>query len=213
MTELPLQTHSRWKPRISLLTMLLLMTIVGLAIALWLRAHELAPLRAQLRQLIAETGRLVIEDETKVHAVQVRTGDTRSWRWRVWVPEGQRMALHLRWGGVPKSGVPAPMDTTYLNAGEHWISLEAKRDGSNGRWKSSLQTPGGGIGSYIPDDAHWFDGGLSVVRAEGVARSTTVFDDNEPVIVLARRRAARTVAELDDNDVMAPGIIVWLERQ
>ncbi|MCI0492400.1 MAG: hypothetical protein L0Z07_05650, partial [Planctomycetes bacterium] len=64
MTDQPEQ-HWRFRPRFTLLTLLLLMTIVAMAIAMIQLWREVGPLRADNRRLRQEFGYLSIRDENK----------------------------------------------------------------------------------------------------------------------------------------------------
>jgi hypothetical protein len=108
----------RFRPRISLISALLLMTIVGMAMVIAQLWHEVGPLRKEVRALRNEVGRLSIDDPTKVHAIEVRTNEQLSWKWRVWVPENAKVSFHTKWGNVPRTGVPANCPADPLPAGE-----------------------------------------------------------------------------------------------
>jgi hypothetical protein len=151
------ENRPSWRPRISLLTALLLITIAGMAIVVARQWRELAPMRVELRKLRDEIGALTIEDNSRIHAIAVRTSDDLTWKWRVWVPEGMNVAVHYRFGQVPKTGVPQGQGGASLGPGEHWIELKAGRDRSWENWTASLTTSGGSVGTSIGPDDHWFD--------------------------------------------------------
>jgi hypothetical protein len=202
-------------PRFSLLTALLLMTILGLAIVVAQLWWEVGPLREELVQLRNETGRLTIDDETKLHAIEVRTDEDRTWKWRVWVPEGQRVVAHSQWGNVPRNGVPAFQNTVALEPGEQWITLSARRDQESGHWLGSLATKQGNVGNIIQPTEHWFDWKQSTATSDGVSHTTTVAPDDQDVIVLKRYRTAQVDNSNELNKIEGPtaGFIIWLERQ
>ena len=85
-----------YRPRISILTALLLMTILGMAIVIVQLWREVGPLRAEVRQLRIESGRLTIDDPDKIHAMAVHSADTesKSWKWRMYLPAGHKYYLH-----------------------------------------------------------------------------------------------------------------------
>jgi hypothetical protein len=205
----------RIRPRLSLLTALLLMTIVGLAIVVvqfWL---EIRPLRNEVRDLRNEVGRLSIDDDSKLHAIEVRTGEEHMWKWRAWVPEGENVELHSQWGKVPRIGVPAFQNTLALESGEQWITLTAKRDQESGQWVSSLSTRQGSVGAIIQPGEHWFDWTSSTATSDGVTHTTFVAPDNKSPVVLKRFRIAQVNSSDDLNKSNEPtaGFIIWLERK
>ena len=61
---MPTESQSR-RPRFSLLTLLLLMAIAAMGIVIWQLWSEVEPLRAEVRNLRLETGRLTIDDPAK----------------------------------------------------------------------------------------------------------------------------------------------------
>ena len=80
----------RFRPRFSILTALLLMTIVGMVFAVVHVRNRAASLELELRtlayenrQLRDEVGALSIDDPSKIYAIRVRTDDDRTWKWRV----------------------------------------------------------------------------------------------------------------------------------
>jgi hypothetical protein len=205
----------RFRPRFSLLTALLLMTFVGIVIVVVQQWREVGPLRAQVRRLRDEVGVLTIEDESKLHAIQIRQDEELTWRWRVWVPQGGETYLHLQWGNVPKTGVPSEYSTSTLEPGEHWIVLKARRGTKNNTWLSSLQTQSSSSTSSIQDDQHWFDWESSTSNGEGVGHSTEVFDAATKRVILQRLRVGQLSKSLglQKQAGPTPGFIIWLERQ
>jgi hypothetical protein len=89
-----------WRPRLSLLSALLLMTIVGLSIAVTQLWREVGPLRAKVSLLRNETGRLSVDDPTQIHAIEVRTSEPLLWKWRVWVPDGRTGRYFLLFANI-----------------------------------------------------------------------------------------------------------------
>ena len=201
--------------RFSLLTALLLTTIVCLTIVVSLFWREIGPLRVEVRQLRNEVGRLSIDDESKIHAIQVRTDDDRTWKWRVWVPEGETVSVRLQWGEVPRTGIPQGGGICSLEPGEQWIELKANRTESGDGWLSSLQTPSSAVRSSILPDQQWFDWQQKMSRSEGVGHFTVAFDSDKTTMVLQRHRVGQSVNSQDLDKLSTPtaGFIIWLERQ
>jgi len=119
--------------RFSLANLLLLTTVVALSIVLWKLSTELVPLRAEVLMLRNETGRLVVEDETKIHAIRVATTKPDTWRYRVWVPENTRLWLRVEYSAVPKSDVPIGTrsgGSSLMEPGEHLIDVQIEESES-----------------------------------------------------------------------------------
>ena len=122
---------SMLRPRISLLTALLLTTIVGLTIVVALFWREIGPLRTEVRLLRNETGRLLVEDVDDIYAVALRPlapGETGAWSWRVYLPPGQ--SYRVRAGVAPKlDKLPIPTVAvgdmeSLLEPGEHVLRID-----------------------------------------------------------------------------------------
>lgn len=90
-----------WRPRFSLLTALLLTTIAGLIIMVATLWREVEPLRAELRQLRTEVGRLTIDDPQKAYAIAIRTDDPMTSRWRIYLPPRTSYTANCYAGIVP----------------------------------------------------------------------------------------------------------------
>jgi len=203
------------RPRFTLLTLLWFMALVGLGVQLFLQSREIGPLREELQQLRNEVGRLSIEDESKFHAIEVRTEEEHTWKWRVWVPEGETIEVHSQWGKVPRKGVSISHNTLGLEAGEHWITLSARRDPESGLWLESMATEQGSVGGIIQPSEHWFDWKQSTGTSEGVSHTTFVAPDDEKIVVLKRFRVAQVNSsdKISKSDEPTAGFIIWLERQ
>jgi hypothetical protein len=205
---------ARFRPRISLISALLLTAIAGMAIVITQLWREVGPLRKEVRMLRDETGRLSIEDESKLHAIEVRTDDDLTWKWRVWVPQGQLVTVHSRWGNMPRKGVPVQHNSITLSPGEQWVTLTARRDRDDQHWEERLESRGGSVGGIIQPQEHWFDWPGHSSTGDGVSATTYVPQDNDKVVVLRRFRVGQNKSsdELNKSDRTA-GFIVWLQRQ
>src|SRR5689334_4545078 len=113
----------RFRLRISLLTVLLLMTIVGMGIGLWRQYRELVPLRSQVRDLRQQLGALTIDDDRKFHVVQVPEPGGFHWRWRIWLPKGYDYWVAIA-DTVPKEGITRPNSWDFLGVGGQEITLQ-----------------------------------------------------------------------------------------
>jgi hypothetical protein len=201
--------------RISILTALLLMAILGMAIVIARLWREVAPLRVEVRQLRDETGRLSIDDATKLHAVEVRTGEPLLWKWRVWVPEGRTALVRTRWGKIPSMEVPAASGSLHLKPGEHWITLRAHPSASGNTWSAMLESENNGVGMGIQEADRWWQWPTTNSTADGVNFRTTVAGEPNSVFILKRHRVSPVIGSgkpLDPN-AYTSGFVVWLEEQ
>ena len=193
-----------WRPRFSLLSTLLLMTIVGLAIVTARLWREIGPLRAEVRQLRDEVGVLSIDDPTKLCAIRVRTPEDYTWKYRIWIPEGRSYALKYSGESIPKTGIPkANGYTTFSQSGAMWIEYRIKREVGTKRWVASLDTSFGSVGGASQEWVNWKQ---RTASDDGVYDGTKAFEPDK-VIVLARWRVSQA-AQIDDPSA---GFMIWLE--
>jgi hypothetical protein len=191
------------------------MTILGMAIVLARLWHEVGPLRVEVRQLRNETGRLSIEDATKVHAIEVRTGEPLLWKWRVWVPEGQSVIARTHWGKVPSTGVPAASGSLHLKPGENWVTLRAHPSASGNTWSAQLESDGNGVGMSIQEADRWWQWPTTSSTADGVSFTTRVAGERNSVFLLKRLRVSPTSnpGKPLDPKIPASGFVIWLEER
>jgi len=177
--------------RLSLLNALLLMTIVGLAIVVVQLWREAEPLRAELRGLRDEVGRLSIDDPAKPHAMQVRTGDKFAWKWRIWVPEGQKYRVKVAMQDIPATGFSTSNGMIALDkSGETWIEYRISRDPKTDHWMDEFVTEEGSVGS---SSQPWVTWERSVSTTEGVGKTTRVFEPGV-IIPIVRHRVSEKVS-------------------
>jgi hypothetical protein len=126
------------RPRVSILNLLLVTTIVALAIVVLRLYGELAVERSRRLQLLQKGGILQVTDPDAVHVVQVSAlWEPDTLRWRVYVPDRRSVTLNARLGSVAasKASTPrlppnaivvaerAPSNPIELGPGEHVVSL------------------------------------------------------------------------------------------
>jgi hypothetical protein len=205
----------RLRPRISLLSALLLMTIVGMAIVIAQLWHEVGPLRKEVRALRNEVGRLSIDDRTKIHAMSVHTDEELTWKWRIWIPEGKTVTTHLQWGQVPRTGVPQrPKSSLTFGSGEGTLTLKVRRAASGKKWFANLATSlGGSVGIDITADQEYFLWDQWTGASDGVGASVA-FEPDQKTIVLIRNRVAKVNNSSLINKIDGPtaGFIIWLDQ-
>ncbi|MGD9633581.1 MAG: hypothetical protein AB7G28_24425 [Pirellulales bacterium] len=206
---------SRFHPRVSLLTALLLTTIVGLAIALAKLALEHRALREQA--WILRRYDLHVENASRFHVRRDSLSESH-WRWRVWIPEDKDAALHFQWGNVPNAEFPTDSFVADLPTGDVWLGLCVLAD--------TESKPGIGMLYYtrpgtwdkpvflkefpIRAAERWFYGGKSTVKQEVFSHRWSVDPENEKQILLQRVRVGE-----NGDPAMEPsdGYVLWLESK
>jgi hypothetical protein len=213
--QLPARRTS-WRPQFSLLTAILLMTIICLTIGVAQLWHEVGPLRREVISLRNEVGRLSIDDRSKIHAIQMRTDEDLTWKWRLWIPDGKQVVVHMQCGDVPRTGVPAPRNTCSLGPGEQTFTFKVHQNRSGKSWFASLEsTIGGGVGTSISPDQEWFNWGQAVSTNEGAGLSTVAYEPSQKTIVLSRTRAGKFSSSLQLEKIAGPtaGFIIWMDQR
>ena len=185
---------SRFRPRFSLLTTLLLMTIVGLSIAMWRTYLRLTVITEEVLRLRAEMGHVFVTDPDKVHAIQVRQAPDSTVRWRLHFPPGRSYQIRCCSGVIPPQGrrsvkqwlkdVEANCTSTNgigsnLLQGE--VTLDTKLVHENGEWYLDL-SPISRVsvdvtGNRIDDPRARYVWGMVGVDKQ------RVFDHNEPILL------------------------------
>jgi hypothetical protein len=195
------------RPRISILTSLLLITIAGMAIVIVQLWREVGPLRKEVRMLRDETGRLSIEDESKLHAIAVPSDDDLTWKWRIWIPANRVYVLRSVGGGIPTTGLPRGGGSLRIDQpGEQVIAYRITRDPRNGQWFGSLEAKTGSVGG---DNHLWVEWQTRMSTSAGVGTTTQSFEANERV-ELIRKRISQAADSRKIEDPSA-GFMIWLE--
>lgn len=197
----------RRRLRFSLQTLLLVLAIAAMGMVIWQMYAELVPMRAELRRLRDEVGKLTIEDDALFHAIQVRTHEDLVWKWRIWVPEGAGYTLHHVSETIPKAGFPkAKSMITLVKPGEQWVEYRITRDDRTGEWMDRVSTSSGWVGGLQQD---WAGGGSRVSMSDGVSTSTESFKAGQ-VVVLERYRVSTTANDSSKIEDPSAGFMIWL---
>jgi hypothetical protein len=166
----------KFLPRISLLTALLLMTIIGMTIVLAQLWRSVEPLRTENRRFRKELGYLSVIDENKIYATEIASDDPDSHRYRVYIPKTGSFMLHSRVHTIPgqlptqtkpdwianllqsRSGT-----SSSLEPGEYTFDVKLRRKPEEkDRWDFIVNRQGRGAGSvgstmpWLNDRRAWF---------------------------------------------------------
>lgn len=153
----------RLRPRISLLSLLLVITCTAMGLAIWCLQQRSSGLqrdfftiREENRRLVDEYGDYQVEDPSLLYAMQLRRNETdRSgmldWAWRVTTPPGKTYRLCYAEGTVGRKGLPQPDLNWLLGSGEHRIVLRHRFDpGSppSGNWCADVMVESSARGGW-----------------------------------------------------------------
>ncbi|TWT90616.1 hypothetical protein Mal64_10100 [Pseudobythopirellula maris] len=137
MTETDTTPTRKRRPRVSLLNLLLLMTVVAALLAVWCAMREndrmrleTIAVREQMRAMQLEYGAFVVEDPKLVYVAPLpREKPLASlvqpweWGWRVYVPEGPGLRLSYLSGARETKGRAAGTFSKVLAPGTHTVSV------------------------------------------------------------------------------------------
>jgi len=241
MEEAPIAPKRSWRPRFSLLTVMLLMTIVGMGISIRQLWREVGPLRADNKRLSEERGTLVVGDPNKLHAIEIPArfaGEDRQ-SFRVYVPPGQKYLAFVQVNDVPKTGIPERkklpghagilgkfQDILFarLGSGDHVVTVRTVRRGGTADIQlivgfasprialdASAMTAKDRWPTVVPETFKVFGG--------GVDSATVAVDGTEPLVLLryriqgVSRESLNVTYTTPEPDFPLDGMILWLERE
>ncbi|QDU87601.1 hypothetical protein Pla175_09660 [Pirellulimonas nuda] len=202
------------RPRFSLLNLLLLTTIVALGLTTGMLWREVGPLRQEVQQLRNETGKLIVEDPTRLAAVQCPQTDELSWKWRVWLPAGHNYLVRTAGddGGqvVPATGFIPSLSGQVLESGtENVIEYRIRRDLQTDVWRGSVRIAGQ---LRVTSGNHdWVDWPMRCSKTGGVNGTTESQDAKNPMVLMRFQ-----IAEVNRSDEIpdpARGFLIWIEPQ
>jgi hypothetical protein len=203
------ETPTPRRPRFSLRTLLTLTAWLAMGMTIFLQWRELAPLRAEVKKLRVETGKLWIEDESKSHAIEVETDDELTWKWRVWLPAGRRYVIRSHGEQISAKSFPKEGGSMWVDGGyEQVVTYRIKKDPKNGAWKGECSLSNG---AAVGADFHkWVEWNDRVMTGEGIGKQQRVFDPPQR-ITLIRQRYAEGNGSSESIPDPADGFIIWIE--
>lgn len=212
----------KWRPRISLLTFLLLMTTLALGVSLWQIGQDIVPLRDTIRELREELGQFNVADFERVHVQRGETVSGNTWKWRVYLPD--QFSLHAA-EGILDELAPGDFTTWKSNSAlqKHLLSLntvgqftlELAVEEHGGKWWIKTATKNevrgttqlkGDWYAELPKQVQYSDASYERV-------STTAA--TEPVVLLYVRRGEKE--QVGDTYITkqvagkAETLVIWLE--
>lgn len=199
----------RFRPRISILNALLLMTIVAMAIVIVQLWREIGPMRRQLQELRVEVGSLDVDDDSQIHAVSVKEAGSFRWNWRIWLPKGRDYWIHAS-HSVPEKGVNNPNFTTFIGMGGKegkQVSLHVQLVlNENGKRTIYVKCPAADCPMFEVDDAKWVKGDMMISEYVAGEKSQVSSNVDEPIVLLR-------LAEYPGDTQPPAGLLVWISDQ
>jgi hypothetical protein len=230
----------RFRPRISLITVLLLMTVAGMAIVIAQLWREVGPLRAENKRFNEERGTLVLDDRNRLHAIRIPArfaGEGRT-SFRVYVPPEQFYLAFVHVNDVPKAGLPERKKLpghvgilggsqgrlfARLGPGEHIVTVRTVSRGDrsdiqlivkfaspNISLDASAMTPKNRWPTVAPETYSVFSG--------GVGAATVAADGREPLVLMRRRimgvaqESVHVSYQIPEPEFSLDGLLLWVEQ-
>lgn len=211
-----LESKLKLRPRISLLSLLLITAAVAFALTNARVSRENKALRSELTGYRAELG--VLDDSCTecFNVIRIETEETpthREWKWRLQAPAGSNLFLTISDGPVPLMGPHTGYSIHGLSIPlvpemEHVFHVVATRNEATGTWHAELgwRREDGRVHKRVWEAR--FDWGNSdrIDVLEGVNYKTKQLPIDRPS-VLARVRQGDVAVD------PAPGFILWIEPQ
>ena len=197
------------RPRISILTALLLMTILAMAIVLAHLWREVGPLRLEVKDLRQRVGVLTIADPSAVQAVGIPSDTDDVYKWRIHVPTNQKATLFVKCGDVPRTGYPdADFRRIPITEGENLVTIKGRRL-EGGYMFLQAQIHGNDDSTIsLPQVSGPLTG---VFQGDGLWSEQKTMDSSNKLLLLRMRYAPPGQNRAIANDAPLPGFIIWLE--
>ena len=235
-TQIMNQEPAIIRPRFSLLTFLLCATVICLGISHWNTTRELASAQDELRVLRDEQGHLSIDDESKFHAVAIESPEPNTWRWRMFVPKGNRYKWNIACEKIPKNSPPSKAGVAGFSQEPYWetnntVLVTARLfELEDGNWMLKVTSKIGGRSKdsgresknqmsgatlKIPrDKIEWMSKTSSTDGRVIGSRGTVVRDPSGPIILLQQRPLEKQPdGRYRSSENPMPGFMVWLSKQ
>jgi hypothetical protein len=203
--------------------------VVGVIVGSFVMGTRLRRAERELKALRDETGRLTIGDRSQVHVINVAVDEPNTWRWRVFIPKGQKYSWNLAAEDIPQLDVPQEAGVKMISNEPYWerdnemlvTATLRRQDDSN--WRLSVESrigesrhQMGGVSLEIPAEKLAWNNTPGAGHDGQVAGSsgTRLYEPRRPIILLQRRPLARQPdgTHAPSPDPM-PGFMIWLQPE
>lgn len=212
------------KLRFTIRTLFIVGTIASACAYHWHIAARLRVAEAELRKLRTETGRITVEDRTKVHVIHIDTGERDSWRWRLFIPQGHRFKWNAATEGIPLSEPPARAAISSVSNEPYWdrdneilvtARLVRTAEGAtlsvNSKIGDSRHQLSGIKLSVPPEHLDWMKETSAIQSQVLGSKEVTMADPKKTIILLTKRPMKRLPdGGTDFHQDPSPGFMVWL---
>jgi len=219
-------TASRFRPRISLRWLLVVVAFLCLAMSQFQASRRLSSAQLELRKLRDEAGYITIEDESMFHAVALDSEDPNTWRWRLFIPKGNKYKWNIACEDIPQNSPPLRPGVSSTSNEPYWerdneVLVTARlRQSTDGNWTLGVTSKIGDSKNQmsnallkIPSDKiDWIDKIHSTDGRVIGSNGTAVSDPGGPIILLQRRPCEKQAdGRYRPSANLMPGFMIWLD--
>lgn len=219
--------------RFSLLNLVLVMTVVAMALVIYRQQGKIKG----LTQTVADAGFLSVGDQSQYHAIYVPTYDELTWRWRVWLPEGNTYEFSALCNRIPPAGYPGPGDGRDIvyqgrmlysedglgsqvegyGPGEYVVTYAIRKNESTAGYDLTVRVEGGKwMGTSHPlsmngDAPSWENDRRSATTVEGLESNRQRVESGEQLLLMKTQRYedGELIPTLESAE--KPGLMFWVQ--
>ena len=223
------QTAMRRLPRFrfSVLNLLLVTVILSMGLVIFRQWRDIEGMRKQL----GASGFLHVDDQRNYYAIAVPTYDKLTWRWRVWLPPGERYQLAALCNQVPAEGFPdestgigvmrfgknqSTNGLSGFSPGEKIITVAIRKEGQQQRLVFDVQSVDGRLIYRSQRTTLKQNGGIwpdkqGIVFARGGVGQLQYAQEEAVEFLLLRNRTTTSGRSIALSGPPTEGLMVWIE--
>jgi len=214
-----------FRPRFSILTLLILTALVAVVLSHIQTSRELSRVRQNLTTARNELSYIDADDGSKIYAVALPTFGPTQWRWRIQLPATGKYRIRSSFSSkIPESGWPVEStfhDHAFLDSrgqplpgGEPFILTVAVHKNESQQWVTTIQTPDRSETRRIENAPQWLEAGsfigwtYNVYGNNGTVSAAAA--DPLPILIYRKGKTVPggTTVEMQPTD----GMLFWIER-
>ncbi|WP_147274312.1 hypothetical protein [Bremerella cremea] len=130
---------ARWRLRFSILSLMLLLAVVGLAISNWQISQKLIEAKEEVAQLRRTHHLLAPADPAKIQVLLQETNLAGEWQWRIALPAGDSYEVACQVGSMPQQGFPSQaQNCVSLPGGEEFLVTVRLQHAGEQKWETTI---------------------------------------------------------------------------
>lgn len=200
------------RPKLSLGTFLLLLTVAILSFSHAVTSRQLAETRQELRDYRYQYGHLVVDDPSRPHVLRYAKQDN-PWKWHVNLPKGKNYRLTCGVGQVPLDGLPNEAELQHVRNtwitgdGENKTLFVSLTESGPDRLKLSIGGDGAQTTSQVLPKADLYKRSVFNSFSAGHAEPFVADSDDPFVLFYQTERSPNANASAHGTE---NGVVVWM---